>query len=252
MQWKAVPTTEKPPVPREHGAWGILLVPFATAVGVAGVWNLPVALLLASVLCFYLARASWLKRQWRWLALLLAASVAAAAPLLLIWHRGGLLVFAAVAGLLAGRPTGRTVASQLLGVAGLTLTAPAAWYVATGELAWRLWLLNGIYFAGGVFYVRMHLQAAIHRLELTDWAARFACGRANLLYHAGAAVAVLGMAAAGIIAWPVPLAFAPMVARALAGTMRLSPTLRIKRLGWTEVAYSIGFAIVLVGAFRFG
>jgi hypothetical protein len=48
------------------------------------------------------------------------------------------------------------------------------------------------------------------------------------------------------------LAYAPVVLRAFVGVGRLGPTLRIKRLGWTEVAYSLVYAVVLVGAFRFG
>ena len=55
-------------LPREHGAWGILLIPFATAAAIAGVFNAPVALLLASVLSFYLARTSFLKGDYRWMA----------------------------------------------------------------------------------------------------------------------------------------------------------------------------------------
>jgi hypothetical protein len=245
--------TDRPPTPREHGAWGILLVPFATAVGVARDWNLPAALLLVSVLCFYVARTSWLKRQWKWMALFLAGSVLAAAPLLRWWKLWWLPVFAMVAGILASRPTGRTVAEQLAGMAGLTLTAPAAWYVLTGRLdatAWWLWLLNLIYFAGGIFYVRMHLDTAILKRPTGTMAERLAAGRANVSYHLGAAMLVLALAAAGKVTWQVTMAFAPMVARALGGTVRLTPVLRIKRLGWTEVAHSVLFAVLLIVCWR--
>jgi hypothetical protein len=51
----------KPPVPREHGAWGIPLLPLTTAVGAGGVFNLRVAPLMVSVLCYYIARTSSLK-----------------------------------------------------------------------------------------------------------------------------------------------------------------------------------------------
>lgn len=217
------------------------MVPFATAVGVARDWNLPAALLLVSVLCFYVARTSWLKRQWKWMALFLAGSVLAAAPLLRWWKLWWLPVFAMVAGILASRPTGRTVAEQLAGMAGLTLTAPAAWYVLTGRLdatAWRLWLLNVTYFAGGVFYVRMHLDAA-KKLP--------GCRTGNLVYHGALAVLLLALGFWGVIAWPMTLAFAPLVVRAFVGAARLSPVLRIKRLGWTEVAHSILFGGLVVG-----
>lgn len=233
-------TTDRPPTPREHGAWGILLVPFATAVGVARAWNLPVALLLVSVLCFYVARASWLKRQWQWMAVFLAGSVLAAGPLVVIWKLWWLPVFAVVGGILASRPTGRTVAEQLAGMAGLTLTAPAAWYALTGQLdatAWWLWGVNAAFFAGGVFYVRMHLDAA-RKLP--------GCRTGNLIYHVALAVLLLVLGDAGVISWPVTLAFAPLVVRAFVGTARLSPVLRIKRLGWTEVAHSVAFAVLLI------
>ena len=247
--------TVRPPTPREHGAWGILLIPFATAVGVAGVWNVPVALLLVSVLCFYVARTAFLKEVAagfslrgqakirtlkdaatgaRWTVLLLAGSAACVLPLLLVWKLWWLAAFGAVAAPLAFRKTERSVVMQLLAVAGLTLTAPAAWYVATGQLDARLWLLNVLYFAGGVLYVKMHVAAAIQR-----GGSKLRLGAATMIYY-GALAAVAAMW------WPVGVAFVPAIVRAVVGVARLSPVLRIKRLGWTEVGYSIGFAILLI------
>jgi hypothetical protein len=223
-----------PPMPREHGAWGILLIPFATAVGAAGTWNLPVTLLLAGILCFYVARTSFLKQNYRWTLALLAGSAACTLPLLIVWKLWWLAAFGAAAAPLAFRKTERSVAMQLLAVAGLTLTAPAAWYAATGKLEYRLWLLNALYFAGGIFYVRMHLATAI---------ARKPAGRLPVAIYYGAL--------AGILAWwPVGLAFVPAVVRAFVGIARVSPLLRIKRLGWTEVAYSLVFGALLIVTLR--
>lgn len=143
---RAAVASARPPMPREHGAWGILLIPFATAVGVAGVFDVKVALLLASVVCFYIARTSWLKREYRWTAGLLAGSAVCVVPVIYIWKLWWLAGFGAVAAPLAFRKTERGVAMQILAVAGLTLTAPAAWYAATGRLEYRLWLLNALYF----------------------------------------------------------------------------------------------------------
>lgn len=227
----AKPLMAKPPMPREHGAWGILLIPFATAVGVTGVFDLKVALLLASVLCFYVARASYLKGHIQWMAILLAGSAACVLPVILIWKLWWLAAFGAVAAPLAFRKTERSVAMQFLAVAGLTLTAPAAWYVATGKLDYRLWLVNALYFAGGVFYVKMHVAAAI---------ARCPAQRAPTLIYYGA------LAVVAALWWPVGLAFVPAIARAFVGVARLSPVLRIKRLGWTEVAHSLVFGTLVV------
>jgi len=228
-------------LPREHGAWGILLIPFATAAAIAGVFNAPVALLLASVLCFYLARTSFLKGDYRWMAGLLAVSLVAAAPVVFVWHRWWLVAFGAGVAPVALRQTDRGVALQLAAVAGLTLTAPIAWYVATGSLgwpAWRLWLLNALYFAGRVLYVKMHITAAIQR-----GACRLRLSAPTLAYHGSLAV----LAACW---WPFGLAFVPDVISAFIGVARLTPVLRIKRLAWTEVAASVVFGVSLVAVTR--
>ena len=245
----------KPPLPREHGAWGILLIPFATAVGVSGVFDLKVALLLVSVLCFYVARTSWLKGSAKWTTILLAGNVACVVPLLFVWHLWWLTLFGAVAAPLAFRKTERSVAMQLLAVAGLTLTAPVAWYTATGELDTRaglLWMLNALYFAGGVFYVKMHIAAALRRKAFMSLAEKARQGILVLAYYTGLVAVLLALTLGGVITFWVLLAYAPVVLRAFVGVGRLGSTLRIKRLGWTEVAYSLVYAVVLVGAFRFG
>jgi hypothetical protein len=124
---------------------------------------------------------------------------------------------------------------QLLAVAGLTLTAPAAWYAATGRLDYRLWLLNALYFAGGIFYVKMHIATAI---------ARKPSSRRPVAIYYGA------LAVVAALWWPVGLAFAPVIVRAFVGLVRVSPRLQIKRLGWTEVCYSMLFAGLVVLTWR--
>jgi 4-hydroxybenzoate polyprenyltransferase len=236
-------------MPREHGAWGILLIPFATAVGVSGVVDARMALLLTSVLCFYIARTSFLKHHSKWTFLLLAGSALCTAPLLIVWRLWWLAAFGAVAAALAFRRTERSVSMQLIAVAGLTLTAPAAWYAATGNLdwhAWLLWGLNFLYFAGGVFYVKMHVAAAMRRKPIDRTSERLALGAATLGYYVGMSAALVVLTATHWISWAALLAYAPVVIRAVAGVYRLSPTLRIKRLGWTEVAYSLVFAVALI------
>ncbi len=231
-------------MPREHGAWGMLLVPFATALGVAGVFDLKTLLLLGSTLCFYMARASWLKRQWLWTALLLAGSLAAAAPLFIVWKLWWLAAFSAIAAVLAAQPTRRHFAMQLGATVGLTLTAPAAWYTATGALdamAFWLWLWNALYFIGGLLYVRMRIAPVAERPALC---------KPVLVFYGGLMLFVLALATVDVISFGVPLVFVPAMARAWTGAYRLALPLQIKRLGWSEVAYSVVFAVLLVAALR--
>jgi hypothetical protein len=64
------------------------------------------------------------------------------------------------------------------------------------------------------------------------------------------AVLLIAGAAAEYIPWLVALAYAPSLARSVVGVARLSPTLRIKRLGWLEVAHSVVFLTMMIVAFR--
>ena len=74
--------------------------------------------------------------------------------------------------------------------------------------------------------------------------------RASLLVHAGLAALPVALALGGVVSWGVALAFAPVVIRAAVGAWRLTPALRIKRLGWTELAHSLVFALLLVIGLR--
>src|SRR5579871_6261577 len=142
-------------VPREHGAWGILGVPLLTGAAVAllggsGAGSL-VPLILVAVALFWLrtpveswagttpirARTAGEIQLVRNTVLLLAA-VAASGLIWLFWRgrNGGLLWIGAAAGIsfllqsLLRRRGVRTIA-QMIGAAGLTSTAAAAYYVVT-------------------------------------------------------------------------------------------------------------------------
>jgi hypothetical protein len=245
----------RPPLPREHGAWGILLVPLVTALGVSRVFNLQTALLIASVLCFFIARTSYLRavalsegplyrRAIAWAWVLMGASVLAAAPLLLWGDRWWLLAFGAVAMPIAFRKPSRSFPAQLLAMMGLTLTAPVAWYVATGKLddwAWMLWGLNALYFASGFFYVKMHFAAVRQRSSV-------GVARGVILYHLLLMALLAGLVAGDILTGWMALAFAPALGRAAVGIVRLRPVVQIKRLAWLEVGYSLLFATSLIAA----
>ncbi|MCX7886576.1 MAG: hypothetical protein N3B01_04865 [Verrucomicrobiae bacterium] len=232
--------TDRLPMPRERGAWGILLVPFCVAVAVSGSLDLKVLLFLTSTICLFVARASWLERRWQWLAVLLVAGGAAAVPLLAAWGLWWLAGFAMIGAALAALPRAAVLISQLLAVAGLTLTAPAAWYTATGRLdapAFWLWLWNALYFAGSVCYVRLRI------------ARKGQCWPVLTFYFTVLAFA-LALAAGNVVSYGVPLAFAPSAIRAILGTRRLSATLRLRRLGWSEMAHAIVFGVLLAAALR--
>jgi hypothetical protein len=109
-----------------------------------------------------------------------------------------------------------------------------------------LWLLLALFFASGVFYVRMRIRGTVARRRgAADFGpARWWC----LLYHIFLLVLVPVLAAMHLIPWAVLLAFAPALWRAAAGLRRRDATLNLKRLGWSEVGLTLAFVALLIVA----
>jgi hypothetical protein len=264
-------------IPREHGAWGLLFVAVATggAIGVlAGGNGLPlIALTIAALALFWLRTPveSWLgtslvraegqrERRSVGVAILILAAVAAfaLASLFSAGRNNDLLLLGLIAmvaflaqGLLQKLGRRTRMLSQVVGALGLTVTAPAAYYVVTGKLdhdAWALWLANFLFAGNQVHFVQLH----IHSARVSGWVQKFACGRSFL---AGQAL----MAAALVSAWRLrllpglaALAFLPLLVRGMAWFFGRQQPLAVRRLGWTELAHAAIFGIVLIAGFHLG
>jgi hypothetical protein len=137
---------------------------------------------------------------------------------------------------------------ELLAVLALALTGPAAVVVATGgalgAAALAVWAGCVLFFAGGVFHVKMLLASAKFRHGLTT-AQRWSVGRGHLVFHALLALVVTaGAAAAGGAAAGALLvaAFLPALARAFHGWATLDGTLPpLKRVGIRETILAVWF-----------
>ena len=189
-------------VPREHGAWGLLLIPLisgaATALFQARHWT-PLGLFtLAAVALFWLRTplesslgAAPMRVQSNAEVNVSLAAVAALGSVaficiaVLLWGGDnlGLLAIGGTAALafLAQsllKQVGRRMrmAAQLMGAIGLTSTAAGAYYVVTGHLDTRaaaLWIANWIFAGDQIHYV----QLRIHSAHAVSWAEKFQRGR---------------------------------------------------------------------------
>ena len=259
--------------PREHGAWGLLLIPLITGAcaGLAVERNwFSLALFTVAALALFWVRTpvenalgtspmraqSVAETNWLLLAIAVLGSTAMACTTVLLLQGDDRLLVLGAAATLAfiaqavvkklGR--GARMASQLIGSIGLTVTAPAAWYVVTQRLdatALGLWLVNWI-FAGN----------QIHFVQLRIHAARAATRQEKVGRGRGFLLGQVVMIAALVAAWRlhlVPglalLAFVPLLVRGLLWFKSGAQPLVVKRLGWSELAHGVSFGLLLVVAY---
>lgn len=249
----------KPFWPREHGSWAVFLAPVLLGL-FAGPAGSPRAgaLFLAGALGAFLTRAPLLAlardpadaRARRWLAAYGLACAACLGPLIFS-GRPGLLAFAAPGAALLAADVGAqrrawttSWTRELLGIAGLCLGAPAAWYAARGALparAWLLWTACALYFAGPVFHVKL---AALQHRARADAAVlpRLAVARAgSVVFHAAALALAAAAVALGALSWPVLLPFGAALAKTAHRAAQGPGRVDFKALGWQELAFSALF-----------
>ena len=281
-------------LPREHGAWGLLLVPMITGAGVAfhhasQIFSL-ILLLTAALALFWLRtplenllgtsamRAQTIEESHtlRSFIVLLAGIAALALAALLwagrnpeLWPLGGAVAFAFIAQA-AIRKLGTTwrrhrpsreseaerprstyslrMLSEMIGAIGLTASAPAAYYVVTGEFtatAWMLWLANVLFAGDQIHYV----QLRIHTAKVQGFGAKLAHGWAFAVGQA-LMTAIITLACMARLMPPIAsLAFAPLLFRGWFYFIQEPTQLVVRRLGWSELKHATAFCVLLIAAF---
>jgi hypothetical protein len=260
-------------LPKEHGAWAMLYVPFLIgALSGSGsiVTMAPLLLLFLSVTFIFVARESileWLRARGRGkpsrraltrLLIYLGSGGLFGAPLLVVYDR---LWLAPMAGLIvllvafntwkAVRGEDRTVIGEAVAILGLTLTAPAAYYVTVGTWdprALLLWMLCSFYFASSVFYVKLRVHSLNRRreeLRRQSW-------RRCATYHLFLTVALLLLSVTGSLDLFALVAFTPVLARTFWQLARPTAHISLKRVGLLEVLYSVIFLVFVAISFRAG
>ncbi len=261
-------------VPREHGAWGMLLVPLAIggAVGLRSTENLPalVSLAVAAVTLFWLRtpvetllgttpiKARSAEERQRVVSVIAGLGLVAALCLVVIFWGGrnralvliGILVAVAFGLQALVKRAGRKgrMPAQVIGAVGLTSTAAAGYCVANGgwaPIAIALWAINFAFAAGQIHYVqvRIHSSRATTRSELLTIGDHFLLGEALLC------ATVAGAWYFGLVPGLAAMAFAPIVIRGFLLFARRPGPLNVHRLGWTELTNAVLFGALLCAAY---
>jgi hypothetical protein len=261
-------------IPREHGAWGILLVPLLTGAfvglraGGPAAGLAPFGILALSLFWLRTPVESWIGAtpirartpdELRLVrnAVCILATIAVLASVWLFWGWRNLDLlwiggasanaFLLESGLKRVWRGART-AAQMIGAAGLTSTAPAAFYVVTGRFgatAWALWAANLLFAMNQIQFVRLRIHAA-RAADRTD---KLSAGRWFLLGQ----LALIGLAAVCIgplFPWYAALAFLPVLLRGFAWFLAAPAPLAVHALGKSELIYAAIFGVCLVIGMR--
>ena len=261
-------------LPREHGAWGLLLVPMVTGAGVAfrqASHIFPLVLLLTAALALF-----WLRTPLESLlgtsamraqtleeshslrsAIVLLAGIAAVALAALLWAGrnadlwplGAAVAAAFIAQAILKKLGRRTrMLSEMVGTIGLTASAPAAYYVITGEFnatAGMLWLAN-ILFAGDQIH---YVQLRIHTAKIQGFRAKLIHGWGFALGQALMTAIITLACLTRLMPAIASLAFAPLLFRGWFYFVQEPAPLVVRRLGWSELKHATVFCVLLITTF---
>lgn len=261
-------------VPREHGSWGLWLLPFITGavVGAAQihhdfVWAI-FWLFLATSSAFlayqpleallglspYRVRSAPEKHIATGWVLLNFALAGLAAFALVRLDRGRILWFAALGiacftiRLLLGQARHFRVARQILGALSLSSTAAAAYYVTTGTLdrtALLLWAANWLFATGQIEYVQLRVRTAAAQSR----AEKISAGLGISLYHLVLLYFATIAATARMVHPLFALAFLPALLRILVWGARKPAKINFHILGFSELFQGVLFSSLLLVSF---
>ena len=261
-------------IPREHGAWGMLLVPLVSGAVVASTVRIngsALTLFIVAALALFWLRTpvesllgtSAIRAQTkdeRCAVAIVIAGLAVATGLGLgallwagrnpaLWLIGAAAV-AAFAGQALLKKLGRRtrMLSEMVGTIGLAASGPAAYYVITGKFgatAWIIWIANLIFAGGQIHYV----QLRIHTARVEGLRAKLARGWNFALGQLVMAVALAVACTRGLMPWGALAAFVPILFRGWFYFVQKPAPLIVRKLGWNELYQAVVFCALFISAF---
>ena len=264
-------------IPREHGAWGLVSLPFLAGAAVAGDWaDWPALAALLAVFSVFLLRAPLLV-LWRAAGKHYRAEIKDAqfslgaygllttvagfyllahlppVPLLLLGGGAALLTLAVL--YFSVHNYQRHPALQIASVIGLTASSLLAYLVARGQLdgtAFWIWTLSAAHGSASVLVVRARLEAIVAAKSSSPAGFPLTHGRHALLAQTGILL-LWGALAIGGKPWLI-LPFLPPFALhgwelAHLGSGKARRT-SLRRVGYMQLGASVSFCFLLIAILR--
>lgn len=271
-------------IPREHGAWAMLLLPYLSGIAAAD-WSegavVKVALGAGGILALFMARSPAMKLAknryrrkdfgkkagdyrfsasvYSFIGALLFGAIMVFGGYRQLLLLGALVLAASLLHTRLAMSLGeRSIAAEAIGIMLLALAAPLGSVLASGGGLWErealtLWAANASYYGASIFTVKMKVYSTVGRRGggLTA-AAKLARARASFSYIAAVSLAWLLAAITGATPALVPIAFLPMAAHAARSATRLGAPLNLRREGFTQLGLSVAFTLIIIAVWRSG
>lgn len=256
MRFSFKSNTFKYLIPREHGAWAMWVAPFILGTIMFG-FSMDVAVFgLAALLLFitYSPAAQAIKSNRNQDSLFTAIVIGAALFIIsacflisrcfswmLIALSGVCFMLMSVHLLSQVYRKNMTLTVHMLGIAGLTMTAPIVGVINTGEFsaitAW-LWIINFFYFVTTTFYIRLRIRIQSKMREKMSVGKKLKIGSPAIISSLFPVGFVM------VLDHPeFAIPFIPGILKALWGSLFFQPGKRSKPvvLGITEIAFTVVF-----------
>ena len=254
-------------IPRQHGTWFI----FTTAYIMGQfIYSLPLNLsflLFGGMFFLIFARNSmtlWVKELKKkkngksFLILALIYIAIASIPslyLILTYHRYGLLIFAAVVGVVAIYSlylsyTGKelSVTAEVVNIMVLSTVVPAIGYVKKGSFdlsTGAIWVATSLFYLGSIFRVRYLVRD--RKILAEALPQRFRANINSLIYHTLSYLIIIFFSMNGLLPRLMIIAFLPTYIRAIYIIIRrYEKPPSVVRIGWSEVFNSVTFVILAI------
>lgn len=184
-----------------------------------------------------------------WLIVFSVIAAVSILPIVIVDHLWYLLVLGGATGLLllfhgylVSELSQRSFAAEFLGVLCLTSSSAATRYVLLGHLdrmAFVLWILSILFFSSSIFYVKMRVSSYAKKTEARSLTLQCAA------YHVFLLVCLVFFVLRGEGSILAALAFAPILIRTLYAMLAPQGKLNLKRIGLSEIVYSLVFVVLL-------
>jgi hypothetical protein len=180
-----------------------------------------------------------------------ALLVAAGQGRLMLLAIPGVLIFSWHLWLVSRRQERQRPGVEIIAAGALSLTAPAAYWVAGGASdreAWILWGLTWLQSAASIVHVHIRLEQR-HLEQFPNMPQRLWMGRRSLIYNGFNQLVSLSLAFAGWVPALVPTAFGITLLDALEGIMRPAVGTPPRRIGVRQLLVGTAFVLVMILAY---